>query len=215
MANFFDNLVDGLFGGGSNAPNEAMNYYNKIPGIVQPYFDPYIQAGKNAMPNYQNTVSNMMGDPTGFINSIMDTYYESPQYKFEKDQAVTAADNAASLGGTLGTGAHQSQVADYVRQLSSEDQQRYLQNALGVQGTGLQGTQGIINQGYGASGSLAGILSGNQESLGSLAYDKSQRQTSGGVQGIAGLAKLGASAFGGMGGGFDASGMGQWWNGGM
>jgi len=210
---FFDDLTNGLFGGGSNAPNAAMDYYNNIPGMVKPYFDPYINAGQNAMPNYQNTVNNMMSDPTGFINSIMDTYYESPQYQFEKGQAITSADNAAALGGTLGTGAHQGQVADYVRQLSSEDQQRYLQNALGVQGTGLQGTQGIINQGYGASGALAGILGQNQQDLGSLAYDRSQRQTSGGIEGIAGLAQLGASAFGGMGGGFGASGLGKWWNG--
>lgn len=210
---FFDDLVNGLFGGGSNAPNEAMNYYNNIPGVVKPYFDPYINAGQNQLPNYQNTVNNMLSDPTGFINSIMDTYYESPQYQFEKGQAITSADNAAALGGTLGTGAHQGQVADYVRQLSSEDQQRYLQNTLGVQNTGLQGSQNLISGGYNAGNTLSQILAQNQRDLGSLGYDSAQRRTSGGIEGIAGLAQLGASAFGGIGGGFGNSGIGQWFNG--
>ena len=112
----------------------------------------------------------MASDPTGLINHIMSQYYTSPQLQNQMKSMQTASNNAAAAGGTLGTGAEQSQVMDRAQQLSANDQQQFLQNALGVQGQGMQGLGNINQMGYGASTGLAGILAGNQQDRGALDY---------------------------------------------
>src|SRR6187402_2095651 len=123
---FFDNLVDGLFNGGAGASDAAMDEYRKIPGQLEKYYNPYIQQGQDAGSKYTQNLDMMMkNNGKDFVNDIFNSYQESPQYKFASGQATTAAENAAAAGGTLGTGAHQAQLADYIQGLSSRDQGDY------------------------------------------------------------------------------------------
>ena len=167
-------IAGDIFGGEYNSGSDASRAYSddisKIPGMVHPYYDPYVEAGRKALGQYGQMSSQMASDPTGLINHIMSQYYTSPQLQNQMKSMQTAANNAAAAGGTLGTGAEQSQVMDRAQQLSANDQQQFLQNALGVQGQGMQGLGNINQMGYGASTGLAGILAGNQRDMGALNY---------------------------------------------
>ena len=155
---------------GADASQAYSRDISQIPGMVHPYYDPYVEAGRKALGQYGQQSSELTSDPTGFINHIMSQYYTSPQLQNQMKSMQTAASNAASAGGTLGTGAEQSQVMDRAQQLSANDQQQFLQNAMGAYGQGMQGLSNINQMGYGASGSLANILAQNQRNVGALDY---------------------------------------------
>lgn len=187
---FIDDAISGLVTGGSSAPDAAMGYYDQIPGMVKPYLDPYSKMGMDAATKYSAAADSMLSDPTGFVSKIMDSYYQSPQYKYQAGQASDAAANASAMGGTLGTGFHQNQVADAIQGISSRDMQQFLQNILGVNTMGMDATGNVMNQGYNASKSLADILSGNLRDQGSLAYDSAERRATGASDLIAGGASM-------------------------
>ncbi len=142
----------------------------QIPGIGKQYYNPYISHGLNAMNQYGQMSSTMASNPTQDIANIMSHYQASPQYKNQMAAMQTGANNAAAAGGTLGTGAEQSQVMKAAQGLSANDMQQYLNNALGVQGQGMSGLQDMSHLGYGASSSLAQMLAQNQRDLGAVDY---------------------------------------------
>jgi len=196
---FFDNLVDGIFNGGASASDAAMEQYNKIPGVYDKYLSPYINRGDQAYDKYNASLDSMMANGgVDFVNSIYNQYDESPAYKFAAGQATDAAGNAAAAGGTLGTGAHQAQLADYIQGLSSRDQEGFFNRSMGAYNKGMQGQSDIMTNGYNASNSMAQGLAGNYQDMGSLAYNKQEAQTRG-AMGIFGMG-LGALT-GGLGGG--------------
>lgn len=167
-------IFSALFGGGNNAPQAAMNNYNQIPGIYKQYMDPYVNAGQHELGGYQNELNKMMSDPQGYIQNIMNGYHPSAQYQNQVHQATTAANNAASAGGTLGTGVEQNQLAGEVNNFANQDQQQYLNNVLGVHGQGMQGVGGIVQNGQSMASMLAQLLAKNQQDEGSLNYQNKE-----------------------------------------
>lgn len=144
---FFSNLFNDIFDGGSNAPEAAMPYYKKIPGEINRDIGPWINRGNQAYGQYSNKLNQLLNDPTGFINNIMGQYHSSPMYHDQMQAATTAANNAAAAGGTLGTGAEQSQLMSKANQLTDQDQQQYLQNVMSAFMPGLQGMGSLTNLG--------------------------------------------------------------------
>lgn len=153
-------IFSSLFGMSNyqNPANAAQPYLNQIPGMLQQYFNPYIQAGQNAMGQLQGQYGNLTSNPTGVLNQISgnwqtpvgvsnqiqsnwqqptntmnqigSTYQSSPGYNFNVQQATSAANNAAAAGGMVGSPQEQQQLAHTVSGIADQDYNQYLGNAL-------------------------------------------------------------------------------------
>jgi hypothetical protein len=118
-----------------------------------------------------------MGDPTAFINKLMEGYEPSKGYQFQKDQLTKELGNTAAAGGIAGTPQDQMNQGEGVQKLLSGDMQQFLKNALGVFNTGLEGEEGIANRGYDASGKLTDALGTALNQQGGLAFQNQQQKT--------------------------------------
>lgn len=167
-------ILSNLFGGGgrsrTNPANAAMPYLNQIPSVGHDYFDPFVKQGQEADARLNNEFINLYKDPTGFINKIMESYKPSEAYQFNRDELQKVLGSTAAAGGYRGTDFDQQQQAKYISGLLSQDEQQFLQNALGAYNTGLEGEKGFSNRGFTASGNLADIIGGSLNQRGGLAF---------------------------------------------
>ena len=158
------------------SPSEAaMPYLGKVEQTSRDVYNPYINRGQEAGESLGRNFNEMSNDPTALINKIMEQYNESPAYQAKRNKALGGAYNAAAYGGNVGGAGHQEASADLINSLMGEDMQQWLQNALGVQGAGLQGQQGLYSTGFGASQGLGSDLTNLYGTQGQLAY-KNQAQ---------------------------------------
>lgn len=187
----------GLFNDPSKA---AQQYYNQIPGVISPYYQPYIQQGQNAMNQLMPQYSQLINNPGGFLNQMGQGFHQSPGYQFQVNQALGAANRAGAAGGMLGSPEEQQNIASTVNNLADQDYYNWLGQASNMYGAGLQGLQGMNQMGFNASDTLASSLANNFMNQGNLAYagQANQNQQRGGLFGQ-GLGLLG-SALGSFGG---------------
>lgn len=215
----------GMFGGGQNPYDSAKNAYGRIPGATQPYYAPYMEGGQEARgrlmgqygnlfgnyPSLQDEYNQMANDPGAIYNKIASGYHESPGFKWQLGQGMNAANNAAASGGMAGSPQHQQQAATMAEGLANQDFQNYLQQALGLYGTGLQGKQGFYNtalsgmegmnkMGFGANDQMARIMADMFAQKGQLGFagQAAQNQQQGANWG---------NIFGGLGGALGALGL--------
>ena len=87
--------------GGKNPADEAMQYFQQIPGTLKPYYDPYIQTGLDAKDALGDQYSRLMEDPTAFINALMEGYTPSEGYQAKKKEMLGQAANTAAAGDRL------------------------------------------------------------------------------------------------------------------
>jgi hypothetical protein len=194
--------VLGLLGGfGDDAGEEANKYLKRIPGTMSPYYQPYINQGNNAvnqwgnentklLGNYDavhNQFNQLMNDPNAIISRIGAGYQKSPGFDWQMKQGQSAINNANASGGMLGTNEHQQQAGQLANNLTNQDYQQYLQQGLGLfntglqgnanlYGAGLQGTQGLANLGFNASNDLATNLAQALMSQSNLAFANANNQ---------------------------------------
>lgn len=163
-----------------NPAEAAMPYLEKIPGTMKPYYDPYINEGKNALGTLMEQYMNLINNPMGQFNQIGQSFTESPGYQFQYNQALNAANSAAAAGGMLGTPAHQMEAASMAGGIANQDFYNYLSRALQQsqfgQQLGLGGLSDINQMGYGASNELANSLANNLTNQGNLQYAGTQQQ---------------------------------------
>lgn len=160
-----------LFGGGANNPYDAASkYYDQIPGTMKPYFDQYINSGKNAMGDLEKEYGNLMNDPGSILARLGKGYTESPGFKFERDQGLNSINNAASAGGMMGTNQHQQQAGALATNLANKDYGDYLKNAMGMYGQGLGGKQDINKMGFDASTGMGKMLAELLMNKGNMAF---------------------------------------------
>jgi len=174
--------LGGLFGGGNDAYEDANKYLDKIPAQLKQYLMPYINAGQGSLGKVGGEYDKLLADPNALIARIGAGYKESPGYQFERTQGLNAINNAQAAGGMAGTGQHQQMAGDLATNLANKDYQQYMNQALGLYGTGLQGHQGLTELGAGASGSLASGLANALMMRGGLGYQRglnANQQTSG------------------------------------
>ncbi len=167
-----------LFGGDddNNAMDAANQYLNQIPGVAHEGYDPYVNAGRDASGKTKSKYEELMNDPTGFINKLMQGYKPSEGYQFQKDQLTKELSNTAAAGGVAGTPMDQMNQGAGVQKLLAGDQQQFLQNLLNVLGAGLQGEEGIAGRGFEASGKLTDALGGALNQQGGLAFNDAQQK---------------------------------------
>src|SRR4029077_19140922 len=115
-------FLDSLFGGKkSNPANAGMPYLNQIPGMTSPYFQPYINAGQEAIPNLQGQYNELLQGPGNKLNQIGQDYQQSPGLQFAIQQALQGAGHAAAAGGMAGSPQHEQQNMQLASHLADQD----------------------------------------------------------------------------------------------
>lgn len=185
-----------LFGKKADPMGAANQYLSQIPGVGKQYYDPYISRGLDAGGKAQTEYDKLMSDPSGFINALMGSYEPSKGYQFQKDLLTKEMSNTAAAGGIAGTPLDQMTQAEGVQGLLSKDMQQFLQNVLGVYGTGLSGEQGLYDTGFQASGNLADLIGSSLNQQGGLAFQSAQQRNKDRMDKM----KMLAQALGGVGG---------------
>ena len=149
FSNFFDP---------PNPADSAQPYYDKIPGMLPGYYNPYIQQGQNATQPYmqggawagqnlQSQLGQLTNDPGGMMNKFGAGFKQSPGYQFQVNQALGAANRASASGGMAGSPAEQQSIAGTVNGFANQDYYNYMNHVTGLYGQGLQGMQGMYNTG--------------------------------------------------------------------
>ncbi len=162
-------LLQGLFGQSGRPYEKArdayMPYFNQATGYQQPY----LQAGNQAVPQYQDWLKGMQ-DPSGFINSQMGKYQESPWAHNLQTQAIRAGQNMGSASGLSGSTPLMQQMEQNASNISSQDQNQWLQNVLGVNTQYGQGLNNLMGGGQNAANALMHLLYSAAGDMGNMAY---------------------------------------------
>lgn len=182
------------------------------------------QFGKNLAPwsNAGSWQYNQINQsPVDYYNQIMQGYQESPQAKYEQQQAMNGANAAASASGMLGSGAYTKGVQQNAADIAARDQQRYYGNVMGAnqmqmgylgdyrnqQNAYNNMQQYLTNLGYGATGNSA--ENAINKGLSNAKYDQSAFDSIAGLVGAGGQNYMNNSAYNSMvaggGGGAGAS----------
>lgn len=160
----FLSSVKNMFFGGSPS-KQANRYLDQIPGQMQPYYQPYMDAGKGSLETLQNQYGDLIGDPGKKYADLGAGYKESPGYQYKLQQALGAQANAQARGGMLGTPQDQTYAMQTANDIASQDFNDYMEKVLGLYGTGLKGNEGIEQQGYEANtnyGNMLGSITGQK-----------------------------------------------------
>lgn len=192
-----------IFGNQKNPADAANKRIGQIPGQLEGYYSPYMNAGKGALGDLQNQYKDLLGG--NIQNKLGENYKESPGYQFKLKQAMQQGGAAAARGGYLGTPMDQQQSMQLGNDIASQDYNDYIKNQMGLYGLGLTGEQGLNNQGFDANKEMADAWGNTLGAQG--AYDfmgqqgANQRQSQGMGDLFKGLGTAGASYFGGPAGG--------------
>jgi hypothetical protein len=147
-----------LFHGGKNPADTANQYFGQIPGATKPYYDPYINAGKGQLPGIEDIIKKLTGNPGGFMNEIGKSYQESPGLKNQIAQAMQGAGHAAAAGGMAGSPQHEQENMQLSNDIASKDYNNWMQNALGLFGSGFQGSQNVAGMGQKSGSDYANMI---------------------------------------------------------
>lgn len=182
-------VLQGLFGD-SGSP------FKKGIDAQQPYFqgaqnfqNGFYQNGQNAMGQYNGWLQGM-SDPSEFINKIMGGYSQSPWAKNMQTQSIRSGQNAASASGLSGSTPFAQQLQQNAGQISSQDQQNYLNNVLGVNTQYGSGLNNEMTMGQHAGDFLSKLFSDQGTNAGQAAYGQQAGKNQDWSAGIAGLMKL-------------------------
>lgn len=200
--------MNDVFGGGySNPADAAQPYLDKIPGYVDQYEQPYIDTGLQAGNIAQQQYALMASNPSGYYNSLYGGYNTSPEAQYQSDQMSKAQSNSAAAGGFSGTEYDYDQQMAAQNAISQEDWEKYLNDVLGIQTTGLGGEQKMYQTGYNASqNALQGDIGyANASAANQFGGTQASNAMSSGMLGMLGQsAGLGAGMYA-LGGGFSGA----------
>ncbi len=165
--------IAGLFGNkNKNKPATAANQYlDQIPGAMNPYYQPYMDAGKGALGSLQGEYGSALNDPNAIYNKLAGGYKESPGYQFKLKSALGAGQNASASGGMLGTPQDVQQQEQIGHDISDQDFEKYMQHMSGIYNRGLEGEEGINKQGFDASTGYGNMLGSILGQKGKMAYE--------------------------------------------
>lgn len=168
--------ISDFFKGGKNPADAAMPYLNQIPGQTNQYMQPWFDAGKGALTGLQDQYGQLTKDPGGKMNQIGQSFQQSPGFKFAMDQAMQGGNHAAAAGGMAGSPQHEQQNMQLATNLGNQEYNNWLQNALGMYGMGIQGQQGLSQQGQQSGQSMADMIAQTLAQQGNLAFQGSRQQ---------------------------------------
>lgn len=191
-----------MFGDWQNPADQASKTIGNIPDMMKGYYQNYINAGNQALPQLQQQYGNLINNPGGQLNQMGQGFQQSPGFQFALKQALMGSGNAAAAGGMAGSPQHEQQNMGIATGMANQDYYNWLDHAQGLYGQGLQGLGGIAQMGYGASTDLGQSIANAMLQQANLQYAGAQNQNEhdqGGLGSIfGGLGSLGAlAAFGG------------------
>ncbi len=188
--------------GWNNPARGAEDWMGQIPGQISKYMDPYINAGQEAYPGLKDQYGRLISNPGQRMNEIGSEYHQSPGFKFALEQALQGAGHAAAAGGMAGSPQHEQQNMAIGTNLANQDYNAWLQNALGMYGTGLSGQQGIYNTGARTGMAAGEDMASYLANRAKIEYERqnAENQHSGGMWGniLGGLGTAAGAWFGGM-----------------
>ena len=176
-------------GSGTSPQDAASPYLDQIRQDLPGYYQPFIDAGQQALPQLQDQYGQLTSDPGGFMNNLGQGYQQSPGMQYAIDQATTAGNRSASAGGMLGTPAAAMAVAEQAQGIGQQDYNNWMNNAMGLYGQGQQGLQNLYGTGFQASTGLGGNLANlgmteaNMAYQGQSAENQAQNNALGGIMG--------------------------------
>ena len=106
---------------------------------------PYIDQGQAQYGNLNSQYGQLMNDPGGRMNQIGQSYHQSPGFQFALQQALQGAGHAAAAGGMAGSPHHEQQNMGLATNLANQDYNQWLQQALGLYGRGMSGSQSLYD----------------------------------------------------------------------
>lgn len=164
------------FGGYKNPADAAMPYLNQIPGQTSQYFQPFFDAGKNALDPLQKQYDQLLNGAGDKLNDIGKAYQQSPGLQFAIQQAMQGAGHAAAAGGMAGSPQHEQQNMELATNLANQDYNNWMSNALGLYGAGLSGEQGMAGMGQQAGQSMADMIAQTLAQQANLSYAGQQNK---------------------------------------
>lgn len=179
LANGLPQMGMGLAGmfGNQKSPSQAADpYFSQIGQQTGQYYDPYIQAGKGAIPGLQDQYGQLLNNPGQKLNDIGQNYQQSPGFKFALQQALQGAGHASAAGGMAGSPQHSQQEMQMATDMASQDYNNWLGQATGLYGQGLTGQQGMMGQGGNAANAQANMIAQQLALQGQNAYKGQQQQ---------------------------------------
>jgi hypothetical protein len=184
-------LLGGMFGNSGKPYDKAMEQYQKYLQMGQGVQQPYLDAGKEGLGNYQEWLKGQK-DPADFINNLMGQYQQSPYNSYLQGQAQNAGINAGSANGTMGSSALMQQMQQNAANIGQQGMDSWLQNALGINSQYGQGQQNLMQGGQNSANSLMNMYNNMGQQMGDAAYGKEAGKQNdwwnmlGGVDGIIG-----------------------------
>lgn len=168
--------LSNMFGGYKNPADAAMPYLNQIPGQTNQYFQPYFDAGKKALDPLQKQYDQLLNGAGDKLNDIGKAYQQSPGLQFAIQQAMQGAGHAAAAGGMAGSPQHEQQNMELATNLTNQDYNNWMGNALGLYGAGLSGEQGMAGMGQQAGQSMADMIAQTLAQQANLSYAGQQNK---------------------------------------
>lgn len=178
-----------IFSGGTNPADAAKPYFDQIAPMEKENYNPYIQKGNQAYDATNPVLSQMSSDPAAFLEKLMRQYSSSRSYGLRNQEALTSAGNTAAAGGMRGSINDINNEAHISDSLLGDDMQQWLQNVLGIEGTGLSGEQHLFDTGYDATKSLTSDLSNVLGTQGQLAFQGQANKNQNSSDFMSGLVK--------------------------
>lgn len=164
-------FLGGLFGDSDKPYDKAMEQYQKYLQMGQGAQQPYMDAGKGAIGDFQEWLKGQK-DPTAFINNLMGNYEESPYAHMLQQQAMNAGNNSASASGMAGSSALMEQQMKNAGLISSQDMNQWLQNVLGINTQYGQGQKSLMDTGQTSANALTDMFKDMGTKMGEAAYGK-------------------------------------------
>jgi hypothetical protein len=187
IMSIWDDISNWMTGGGRG---DMQKYYKQGQG----YLSPYQQGGTNAFNDWRSYTGNMGNmlsqygnpadyrwkqinqSPMDYYKNIMNSYSESPEAKYNQEQAQRGGNAAAAASGMMGSGAYASGIQQNANDISQRDRQQYYGNVMGANEAQLQDLQNFQGrqdayarqlQGQAGMGlNAAGQMSGNAMDMG-------------------------------------------------
>ncbi len=164
-------ILGGMFGHSGRPYDKAMEQYQQYGNMAAGAQQPYANAGQGAIGNYQQWLQGQK-DPSQFINNLMSGYQESPYAKYQQQQSMNAGTNAASASGLSGSTPMMQQLQQNAAGITSEDQNKWLQNVLGVNTQYGQGQNNLMQGGQNAANHLSDIYGNMGNKMGEQTYNR-------------------------------------------
>ena len=162
----------GLFGRDSDPTKRSRELLEQIPEKLRPYFEPYINAGKEQLPGLSREYGSLMNNPNDKLNMIGAGFHESPGYKWALDQGEQAIANAQARGGMAGTKQDAQYSGELANNLANQNYNDFMSRALNMYGMGLSGSQGLAQMGQTAATDYGNTIGSTTQSLAQLAYER-------------------------------------------